>query len=200
VIKQQLIRSNKIVKPKEAVKLPLFAEEEGGNTMLISIGSKNPAKIAAVEQAFQGYSFELISVDTESGVSAQPLSDEETIKGAINRAVSALSVSRADISIGLEGGVQETKHGLFLCNWGALLAKDKEPILAGGARIPLPNEIASRLLAGEELGPVMDEFAQKQNVRKKEGAIGIFTNGKIDRIEMFTHVVKLLLGQFEFNK
>jgi inosine/xanthosine triphosphatase len=168
--------------------------------MLISIGSKNPAKIAAVEQAFRGYAFEMISVDTESGVRAQPLTDEETIKGAINRAVSALDGSGADIGIGLEGGVQETEHGLFLCDWGALFERGNEPIIAGGARITLPEEIASRLLAGEELGPVMDEYAQKQNVRKKEGAIGIFTNGKIDRVDMFLHVVKLLLGQFEFNK
>jgi inosine/xanthosine triphosphatase len=168
--------------------------------MLISIGSKNPAKVAAVEQAFKGYSFEIVSVDTESGVSEQPLTDEETIKGAINRAVSAFDVSGADIGIGLEGGVQETKHGLFLCNWGALMARGMEPIIAGGARIRLPEEIAIQLLAGEELGPVMDQFAKKQNVRKKEGAVGIFTNGKIDRVEMFTHVVKLLLGQFEFKK
>jgi inosine/xanthosine triphosphatase len=168
--------------------------------MLISIGTKNPAKIAAVEQAFQEYTFDLISVDTDSGVRAQPLSDEETIKGAINRATSALGRSGADIGVGLEGGVQETNHGLFLCNWGALMAKGREPIIAGGARILLPEEIARRLRAGEELGPVMDEFASKQNVRIKEGAVGIFTNGKINRVEMFTHVVKLLLGQFEFNK
>ncbi|WP_404329574.1 DUF84 family protein [Mesobacillus maritimus] len=168
--------------------------------MLISIGSKNPAKIAAVEQAFQGYAFEIVPVDTESGVSEQPLTDEETIRGAINRAVSAFDVSGADIGIGLEGGVQKTEHGLFLCNWGALRARGMEPIIAGGARILLPEEIAIQLLAGEELGPVMDKFAKKQNVRKKEGAVGIFTNGKIDRVEMFTHVVKLLLGQYEFKR
>ena len=167
--------------------------------MLISIGTKNPAKIAAVEHAFQDYCFEMISVDTESGVRAQPLSDEETIKGAINRAEAALDIANADIGIGLEGGVQQTEHGLVLCNWGALKAKGMEPIIAGGARILLPEEIANRLIAGEELGPVMDEYTKKQNVRKKEGAVGIFTNGKINRVEMFAHVMKLLLGQYEFK-
>ncbi len=165
--------------------------------MLISIGTKNPAKIAAVEQAFQEYSFELISIDTESGVRAQPLSDEETINGAINRAVAALNETNADIGIGLEGGVHQTEHGLLLCNWGVLMTKGMEPLIAGGARIPLPEEIAKRLMAGEELGPVMDEYTKKQNIRKKEGAVGIFTNGKINRVEMFAHVMKLLLGQYE---
>ncbi|MCM3587917.1 DUF84 family protein [Mesobacillus maritimus] len=167
--------------------------------MIVSIGSKNPAKIAAVQSVFQDQLYEIKAVETESGVRAQPLTDEETIKGAINRAISAAHATKADIGIGLEGGVQQTEYGLVLCNWGALKGKDMDPIIAGGARIPLPNEIAERLMAGEELGPVMDEYAKKQNVRKKEGAIGIFTNGRLNRDEMFTHVVKLLVGQFEYK-
>lgn len=167
--------------------------------MKIAIGSKNPAKISAVEEAFKDFSYEIIAVDAESGVSEQPMSDDETIKGAINRAVEAAEKSGATIGIGLEGGVQQTPHGLMLCNWGALTAKGMEPIIAGGARIPLPEEIAEKLIAGAELGPVMDEFAKKQNVRKNEGAVGIFTNGQINRSEMFTHVMKLLAGQYEYQ-
>ena len=142
--------------------------------MLISIGSKNPAKITAVQNVFTDYPCEIVSVDVASGVRAQPLSDDETINGAINRAIAAANVSAADIGIGLEGGVQQTEYGLFLCNWGALKYKEMEPIIAGGARIPLPKEIADLLLKGEELGPVMDEYAKKQNIRKKErGGRGI---------------------------
>lgn len=87
----------------------------------------------------------------------------------------------------------------MLCNWGALAARGMEPIVAGGARIPLPEEIAVQLLNGAELGPVMDEYAKKQNVRKNEGAVGIFTNGQINRSEMFAHVMKLLAGQYEYQ-
>ncbi|KAB2338874.1 DUF84 family protein [Cytobacillus depressus] len=168
--------------------------------MKIIIGSKNPAKVLAVQSVFNNDQIEFISVNVPSGVSNQPFSDEETIKGAINRAYSALEVGDGDIGIGLEGGVQETTHGLFLCNWGALAEKGKPPIIAGGARIPLPKEIAGRLLSGEELGPVMEKFTEKEDVRKKEGAVGIFTNGQISRSEMFTHVVKLLTGQYEYRK
>lgn len=167
-------------------------------TILVSLGSENSAKITAVQNAFKEYRCEIVSVNVASGVSAQPMSDEETISGAINRAASAANEMKADIGIGLEGGVQQTKTGLFLCNWGALKAKDFKPFVAGGARIPLPQEIADRILHGEELGPVMAEYAKKQNVRQKEGAVGVFTNGLIDRAEMFTHIVNLLLGQYEF--
>ncbi|MBG9542923.1 NTPase [Cytobacillus firmus] len=168
--------------------------------MKIIIGSKNPAKISAVQAAFSDYEADIMSIDVPSGVNDQPFSDEETIKGAINRAYGAFEISGGQIGIGLEGGVQKTEYGLFLCNWGALAEKGQPPIIAGGARIPLPECVAERLLAGEELGPVMDDYAKKENVRKNEGAVGIFTNGQIDRADMFSHVMKLLIGQYEYRK
>ena len=167
--------------------------------MRVAIGSKNPAKITAVEEAFKEYTYEIIAVEANSGVSEQPMSDEETIKGAINRAIEAAAKGEASIGVGLEGGVQQTPYGLVLCNWGALAAKGMKPIIAGGARLTLPEEIAQKLMTGAELGPVMDEYAKKQNVRKNEGAVGIFTNGQMNRSEMFTHVMKLLVGQYEYK-
>lgn len=173
---------------------------KGRTNMKIIIGSKNPAKISAVKNAFREESNEFISIDIASGVSEQPFSDEETINGAKNRAINALKNGSGDIGIGLEGGVQETSHGLILCNWGALASNEFEPFIAGGARILLPEEISSRLRAGEELGPVMDDYAKRQNVRKTEGAVGVFTNGLVNRIDMFTHIMELLVGQYEFSK
>lgn len=168
--------------------------------MKIIIGSKNPAKIHAVQVGFQSYQAEFTSMNVPSGVKEQPFSDEETIKGAINRAYAALKEGDGEIGIGLEGGVQETECGLFLCNWGALVEDGEVPIIAGGARIPLPETVAVRLLVGEELGPVMDNFTNKEDIRKKEGAVGVFTNGHISRAEMFAHVMKLLVGQYEYRK
>jgi inosine/xanthosine triphosphatase len=172
---------------------------KGVTIMKIIIGSKNPAKIAAVKNSFLNED-EFVALDVPSGVSEQPFSDEETIKGAINRAMGALTQGKGDIGIGLEGGVQETSFGLLICNWGALATNEREPIIAGGARILLPEEVASRLRAGEELGPVMDDYAKRQNVSKQEGAVGIFTNGMVNRSEMFTHVMNLLVGQYKRSK
>ncbi|WP_251549647.1 DUF84 family protein [Neobacillus muris] len=168
--------------------------------MKIVIGSKNPTKIAAVNRGFASFEAEFVSLDVSSGVSDQPFSDEETIRGAINRAKAALTEGNGDIGVGLEGGVQETSLGLLLCNWGAIVTNDINPIVAGGARFLLPEEIAERLRAGEELGPVMDDYAKKQNVSKQEGAVGIFTNGMVNRADMFTHVMSLLVGQFAYQQ
>jgi inosine/xanthosine triphosphatase len=167
--------------------------------MKIIIGSQNPAKISAVKNSFSDED-EYVSLDVPSGVSEQPFSDEETIKGAINRAEAALKLGNGDIGIGLEGGVQETSFGLLICNWGALVSNEGKPIIAGGARLPLPEEIATRLRAGEELGPVMEEYAKNKDVRKQEGAVGIFTNGMVNRSKMFTHVMDLLVGQYKRSK
>lgn len=169
--------------------------------MKVAIGTKNPAKVNAVMEAFSSYSdAEFVSVDVPSEVSAQPFSDDETIEGAINRAKNALMKEKADLGIGLEGGVIETESGCFLCNWGALVDHRLEPVIAGGARIPLPKEIYEKLKKGIELGDIMDGFAQKQNVRQNEGAIGILTNGFVNRKEMFEHVTKLLVGQWSYNQ
>ena len=105
--------------------------------MKIIIGSKNPAKITAVKNVFL-MKGEFVSLDIPSGVSEQPFSDEETIKGAINRAVGALKQGNGDIGIGLEGGVQETSYGLLDLQLGRSCNERGGPVIAGGARIPSP--------------------------------------------------------------
>lgn len=165
--------------------------------MKIAIGSKNPAKIQAVSDIYE--QAEIISLQVESGVSEQPFSDEETINGAINRARNCLCESDVEFGIGLEGGVVKMEHGLFLCNWGAMATKSGDIFIAGGARIPLPEIIAERLESGEELGPIMSDFTKKANISKKEGAIGVFTNERITRAEMFGNIMKMLAGQYEYK-
>ncbi|GAB3065527.1 DUF84 family protein [Virgibacillus ainsalahensis] len=166
--------------------------------MNIIIGSKNPTKIKAVQEVFPTY--KVTSLDVPSNISAQPFSDVETRKGAINRAIQCTETGEGIIGIGLEGGVMYVDNSLFLCNWGALVTPDRRIHTASGARILLPKEIEEQLKKGVELGDVMDSYAKKEDVRKKEGSIGVFTNDLISRQEMFVHVVKLLRGQWEYWK
>lgn len=166
----------------------------------IAVGSNNPAKVDAVSNCFKADCYSVVAVDVPSGVSNQPFSDEETIEGAINRAKSSLLATKANMGIGLEGGVVQTAYGLFLCNWGALVVDEEEPIIAGGARIKIPSEVAERLMNGEELGPVMDDYTNQNNVRHNEGAIGVFTKDAVSRRQMFEHIMHMLIGQYRFLK
>nr|WP_319003583.1 DUF84 family protein [Rossellomorea aquimaris] len=167
----------------------------------VAIGTTNPAKVQAIKKAFQEQYGEVHfeCLKTESHVSEQPMSDQETIEGALNRAKIVLKTTGSDVGIGLEGGVSESLYGMFVCNWGALVDRDGTEIIGGGARISLPNEISNEIKAGKELGPLMDEYTQRTGIRKKEGAIGVFTNGLLTREEMFRHVVGLLIGQWQYK-
>lgn len=161
------------------------------------IASKNPSKVNAVANTLEalGYTCDLISAETASGVSDQPRSLAETRLGAVNRA-KAMSDQSVDIAIGLEGGVYELDGEMYVCNWGALATNNGKVYTAAGAQLPLPEEIAVKLRAGGELGPIMDTYANESGIRHHKGAVGVLTAGLIKRDEMFGHIVKILLGQY----
>lgn len=165
--------------------------------MRFAIGTKNPAKVHAVQDSLIREGLTFVTVDVDSGVSPQPFSDEETILGAKNRALAALTKTNSTLAIGLEGGVHETGNGLMLCNWGVLVHEHGQQWIAGGARIPLPDEVSKLLYEGQELGPIMAQYTGQNDVRKKQGAIGVFSYGYVSRKDMFSHVVRLLYGQYK---
>jgi non-canonical (house-cleaning) NTP pyrophosphatase len=68
--------------------------------------------------------------------------------------------------------------------------------IGSGTRLLLPEGIIQRVLAGEELGFVMDDLLGEENVKQKGGAIGALTGGLIMRQEAFTHSVAYALAPF----
>jgi inosine/xanthosine triphosphatase len=166
--------------------------------MLIAIGSTNPVKIAAVEEAARYYwvdaSCRAIEVDT--GVSAMPMSDEETVLGARNRAEHARDCLGADIGIGLEGGAMETPWGLFLTNWVVAIGAGGKIGYGSSTRMRLPNEVAEALRCGAELGPTMDRITGRVKSNHSNGAIGHFTHDLVLRKDAFLHAVAYALVIF----
>lgn len=169
--------------------------------MKVAVGTKNKAKVGAVEAIVKQFFPEatIESIDVPSDVSIQPFSNEETRQGAINRARNTMMKTNADITFGLEGGVDEIEGTMYCCNWGAVNLKDGTVIASSGAQFALPEEIARELRIGKELGPVMDVYTNIENIRHHQGAVGIFTHNLIDRKAMFEHIVKLLVGQVLFK-
>lgn len=165
----------------------------------VAVGTKNKTKIEAVRAVFPMN--DIVCCQVQLSVSKQPFSDEETLQGAIERATLAVREQQAHIGIGLEGGIFVAQdETIWLCNWGALVDRDGVVVVAGGARIPLPDEIGIQLKRGKELAEVIDEYANRRDVRSNEGAIGILTNGTLDRTNMYTHIVQMLKGQYEHKK
>ncbi|HLR10277.1 MAG TPA: DUF84 family protein [Sporosarcina sp.] len=166
--------------------------------MKVVVGTKNHAKTAAVNNVFKQYftEMDLVTESCHSGVSEQPIGNEETRQGAINRAVEALSCGGGDIGVGLEGGVIYVADDMYVCNWGAIALADGTTITAAGAQIPLPQVIKNEIEKGFELGPVIERHFNRQGIRQQEGAMGMFTNGVITRVKLFEHVMELLIGQY----
>ena len=84
--------------------------------MKIHVGSQNPAKVEAVKDIIKDYELlqnaEVIGLSTDSGVEEQPLSLDETIKGAMNRSQRCFKGSQ--YSIGIEGGLINIKYQVML--------------------------------------------------------------------------------------
>lgn len=160
--------------------------------MHVAVGSGNPVKRDAVQRALPAATVDAVPV--ESGVSEQPWGDEETVEGARNRAERALG-GGYDLGVGLEGGVAERDGGLFLIMWAAATDGDRTEI-AAGPRLRLPDDVATRLHDGAELGPVMDDLLDTSGVAEDRGAAGVLTAGMTDRTEALRTAVAGALGPF----
>lgn len=169
--------------------------------MKVIIGSINHAKVQATRDVLAVHFPEasVISVEINSGVPNQPFGDEETRLGALNRALRVGGLQEQAIGIGLEGGVRILGEKMYICNWGALVLPDGTRFTAGGAQIPLPEEIALEIRSGKELGPVIDDYFNALGLRQKEGAMGMLTAGAVTRIDLFTHILHLLIGQLKYD-
>lgn len=166
--------------------------------MRIAVGSTNPVKVAAVRQVVLRHwpEAEVVALDVNTGVRAMPMSDAESQEGARNRALAAQAQAQADLGIGLEGGVNPEPIGLVLHGWVVAVDGHGRFGIGGAGRLPLPPAIAQRVLAGEELGPVMDELLGQAEVRKQGGAVGALTAGLVLRQEAFAQGVAYALAPF----
>lgn len=164
----------------------------------VAVGSTNPVKVAAVKQVIQRIwpLANVINVAVAPGVSVQPLTDEEAISGASNRARLALATTDADLGIGVEGNTVETPQGMFTTAWVVAVTRTGMSGIGGGGRLWLPSAVARAVRAGGELGPLMDELAGEANTKQRQGAVGILTAGLITREEALATAVTFALARF----
>ncbi len=166
--------------------------------MRIAVGTDNPIKARAVRnvmrKVFPGA--EVVSLKVGTGMPSQPVGDAETRQGAMNRAHAARIATKADWGIGIEGGVIETEVGMMTCAWCAIEDRSGRVGIGGSTNMLLPDAVATKLRAGGELGPTMDDFTGIRNVKKKMGAIGVLTRGLTDLRRSYEFIIKLALVKF----
>jgi len=166
--------------------------------MLVAIGSTNPCKTTAVKNVFLKIwpraKFKALKVN--SGISSQPIGEIEIIKGATHRAQKAINQTKADFGVGIEGGVRIIKGSLFTTAWCVIINQKQQISLGGGLIMALPKKVANKILAGGELGPVMDEITGIEEVKKKMGAVGILTKNLINRTQAYESIISYALVKF----
>jgi len=162
------------------------------------VGSTNPVKIAATAAMLRcvyGDGVDVEAVAVESGVSHQPWGNEETLRGALNRAQAAQRMGGVTLGVGFEGGLLEVQGQVFTCAWCAVVRDDGVVGTAGGENLLLPPSVAADVRAGAELGPAMDALMGLRNTKQGGGAIGALTGGRLDRRAAYEHLLMMALAR-----
>ena len=169
---------------------------------IIALASRNPVKAQAALNGFQrmfpDQQFTLQMAAVESGVRSQPLSSDETLSGACNRARAALqALPQADFGVGIEGGVEPHGAELSAFAWVVVLSAGGIEGKGRTGTFFLPPAVAELIQQGKELGDADDIVFALQPSKQKNGATGILTGNVIDRTALYEPAVILALLPFK---
>lgn len=159
--------------------------------MIINVGSTNKSKLDAVREIIQEYpDFSVAQINglsVPSDVSEQPMSLDETITGAMNRAKHAFN--GCDYSIGLESGifpVPKTKTGYMdVCACAIFDGTEYHIGLSSAWEFPDKRITDMVVSGGFDMTQAVNKAGLTDNpqVGMAEGAIGILTKGRMTRKE-----------------
>lgn len=178
--------------------------------MLIIIASTRAPKINGVKRAVERLKpfflpeqlpcrFE--TLEAVSGVPEMPLTLEEMIRGAKNRAVNAFrrSADEPVISIGVEGGLFVSDGVTYLQSWSCAFDGDVSHCGSSGA-VALPALLSDAVIGqGMELSAAIDRFSSQSDVRSRQGTYGILTDDLVTREDSFEQSTLFALMPF-FNR
>jgi inosine/xanthosine triphosphatase len=181
----------------------------------------------AMDKTAPELDFEVVGIEVPSGVRHTPLSREDLMTGARQRAEALVQIARAENKpwryfVGLEGGidiiagsdvmpnldvipdvdiVRETdKRWVFLENWAYVTDGTSLGSFGQSGAVLLPDLLARTVVDdGVELSEAIDAFAGRHNIRDAEGAWGILTRDLISRREAFRVAVVNAFAPF-FNR
>jgi len=138
----------------------------GESTVLnIALGSKSDQKLGYVKQVLLEINIDakISPTDQPSGVADQPLTCEETKRGALNRARLAYhAIPGCHIGLGIEVGYQVNEKGQYemLC-WASIIDKSERHFLFRSQSFELPDYFQDILRSGKPLGRYVDDYLKE---------------------------------------
>jgi len=172
--------------------------------MRIIIGSKNPNKVGAVREQIADYPlFRDVVIEgmaTESEVSHQPQSLEETMRGAMNRARNAFL--DCDYSFGIESGLIEVPYSKSnFMNVTICAIYDGKNFHQGvSSGFELPVQVIKTIFEERiELDAALVKTGVVLNPRigYEKGIIHFLTNGRMDRKDFTKEAIRMALIHLE---
>lgn len=160
--------------------------------IIIAVGSRNPTKITAVRSVIDRIfpNAKVVAVEVESKVSATPLSDEESIKGATNRAKEALRKLNGRLAVGLEGGLRKIGSKYFLTNWAVVVDSKGKVGVGAGSEVLVPDTLVTKIKNGQDLGKIADGLMGSKDIKAQIGTSGVLTKGLVHR----SHVTEIAVS------
>ncbi|MHB1048833.1 MAG: DUF84 family protein [Bacteroidota bacterium] len=164
--------------------------------MIIRVASVRPPKVNGVRRAaellsaqfgipFSGIIIE--SMESGSAVSDTPMSIRELMQGAEYRAKNIFQKNGTDrlFTVGVEGGLFSEQDRTFLQSWACVYDGSRTTFGASGC-IELPESLTRDVVERQlELGKAIDAFANRTDVRSKQGTFGILTDDLVTREDSF---------------
>jgi inosine/xanthosine triphosphatase len=203
--------------------------------ILVAVGSTRRPKVNAVTEALTAIravydflpSFEVVGIEVSSGVRHTPLSREDLMAGARQRAEALVQMARAKNErwkyfVGLEGGLdviagldaipnldvvpdldvvsEANNRWVFLESWAYVTDGEGRGAFGQSGAVLVPESLAETVVDdGVELSQAIDAFAGGHNIRDAEGAWGILTRNLVTRQDSFRAAVINALAPF-FNR
>ena len=164
--------------------------------MIIAAGTKNPAKLDGIRNAFSKYfaELELRPVDASSVAKAQPRGLEEMTAGATARAKFALKEAGGDFGVGVEAGIFTVGRTYFDNQVAAIADASGKVSLGHSAGYMLPaKEMEDMFREGKELERWAEALSGIPEVGDKGGLIQHLTKGKMTRTELTEQCVTTAL-------
>jgi len=172
--------------------------------MKIIVASKNSVKVDAVREVISQYKFladaKISSAVVASGVSEQPKSLEETVKGAVNRAIGAFEF--CDYSFGIESGLIEvpyTKTG-FMDTCACVIYDGRQTHIGLSCAFECPASIMQTVMQERcDLNHAFQKAGLTSNPKlgNADGAIGLLTKGRITRKDYTKQAIMMALIHLE---
>ncbi|MEM9955292.1 MAG: inosine/xanthosine triphosphatase [Chloroflexota bacterium] len=168
---------------------------------MIAVASQNPVKLEATrigfQQMFPETTHTLRAFAVPSGVREQPMSHDETLQGAINRAQGAFALAdTADYAIGIEGGIKPVGEQLAVFAW-VVITDGQRLSQAQTGIFYLPQEVAHLVRDGYELGHADDIVFGRNNSKQSTGSIGLLTDDALTRTTYYVQAVIMALIPFK---